>query len=133
MALLKTLSSKKAFCLSEQLFARVTFLAVRSGRPVSRGFAFVRALVSDLTTNFPGLFRCCFGVRMLLFGCGAHGKRRLRLLGCFGLFLFLFLFGLLFDARKLAQNFLAFLGSLTSSGELHAKHLLDDGVEFRAR
>ena len=69
---------------------------------------------------------------MFLFGGAAHGKRRLRLLGCFGLFLFLFLFRLLFDARKLAQNFLAFLGSLAPSGELHAKNLLDDGVEFRA-
>ena len=131
MALLKTLPPK-ILCLNRELFARVPFLAGSTARAVSRRFAFVRGFVTALGARFSCPFCFCFGVCVFLFGCAAHRQRGLRLLGGFGFLLFLFLFRLLFDARELAQNFLAFLGSLASSRELHAENLLDDCVEFRA-
>src|ERR1700686_585867 len=132
MALLKTLPSK-ARCLNRELFARVPFLGGSTACAVSRGFAFVRGLVTALGGRFSRPFCFCFGVRMFLFGCAAHRERGLRLLSRLGFLFFLFLFRLLFDARELTQNFLAFLGSLASSRELHAENLLDDRVESRPR
>src|SRR6202023_469155 len=107
----------KSLCRYQELFARVTFLAGRTASAMPRGFMLVGSFVSALGTGFSGPFCFCFSIRVFLFGGVAHGKCRLRLLCRFGLLFFFFLFRLLFDARKLAQNFDAFLGCFSSSRE----------------